>query len=217
MNETKRNFDQEAAAWDANAARVKLADDVAQAITRELTFTPEMDVADFGCGTGLISLRFAPLVASLTGMDTSPKMLDVFEEKAHAQGITNIRTHLLTDEALSYRSTYDVIVSSMTFHHVADTRALLARLFAALKPSGTLCVADLDSEHGAFHENNEGVFHFGFDRNELKKLFHAAGFLHVSEATAARITKQTRTGQPQSFSVFLISGSKPGSGPVHIP
>lgn len=216
MNETKRDFDQEASAWDANATRVKLADDVAQAITRQFFFTPAMAIADFGCGTGLISLRFAPMVASLTGMDTSQKMLGVFEEKARVQGITNTRTHLLTNETVFLRSAYDVIVSSMTFHHVADIRALLARLFAALKPSGTLCVSDLDSEHGAFHENNEGVFHFGFDRHELKALFQTAGFLRVSEATAAHITKQTRMGQTQSFSVFLISGSKPGSNPAHI-
>lgn len=34
-----RNFDQEASSWDGSPVRVKLADDVAAAISREITLT----------------------------------------------------------------------------------------------------------------------------------------------------------------------------------
>jgi len=40
----KRNFDQEAFSWDENPVRVKLAEDVASAIRREITLIKNMDV-----------------------------------------------------------------------------------------------------------------------------------------------------------------------------
>jgi len=44
MNGKQRDFDKEAAGWDDNPARVKLAADVASAIVRQVEFAPGMDV-----------------------------------------------------------------------------------------------------------------------------------------------------------------------------
>lgn len=53
MTGQKRDFDNAAATWDENPARVKLAHDVARAIRHTMQLTPDMDVLDFGGGTGL--------------------------------------------------------------------------------------------------------------------------------------------------------------------
>lgn len=50
--EGKKDFDKEADAWDENPARVKLANDVADAIITQARPNRGMDVLDFGCGTG---------------------------------------------------------------------------------------------------------------------------------------------------------------------
>ena len=55
----------------------------------------------------------------------------------------------------------------MTLHHIPDVARLLAEFRNVLKPGGRLCIADLDSDGGRFHEDSTGVFHPGFDRAVL--------------------------------------------------
>jgi len=48
MNTKNRNFDQEATNWDQAPGRVKVAQDIARSMIREITLTPDMNVLDFG-------------------------------------------------------------------------------------------------------------------------------------------------------------------------
>lgn len=207
MSTQGRDFDREAATWDEHPARVKLAEDVAFAITQQVTLRPDMGVLDFGCGTGLLTLRVASLVKSITGIDSSQGMLDVLKAKADRQGRTNVDTrHLSPGDSLP--GSYDVVVSSMVFHHVEDIDALLAQLFQTLRTPGYLCVADLDSDQGEFHDNTVGVFHFGFERAALHHAFVQTGFSRVKDVTATEVMKPTRRGDLRKFGVFLMIGEK---------
>jgi len=208
-NEEKKDFDKEAAQWDANPGRVKLANDIADAIIREVLPKREMDALDFGCGTGLVTLRLQPLVRSITGMDSSRGMLEVLESKIHDQGLVNVRTRFLDlEQGEKVDGRYDLIVSSMTLHHVPDPAALIAQLSAALLPLGTLAVADLDAEDGSFHGDNTGVHHRGFDRALVKGLLEKTGLTRVREVTAAVVTKEIDGNGRREFPVFLIMGNK---------
>ena len=208
----QRDFDKEAAGWDDNPTRVRLAEDVVAAVLRQVRLAPDLHVLDFGCGTGLVALRLAPLVKCVTGADTSCAMLEVLASKAAHQRLGNVHPRLIEPGA-SVPGTYDVIVSSMTFHHVEHTEALLASLFQALKPPGCLCVVDLDLEGGEFHQDNTGVFHFGFDRGALAGLFRDAGFTEVTATTASEVVKPVRGGAERKFSVFLMTGQKVAGRP----
>lgn len=48
MNTEKGNFDKEAASWDERPGRVKLAKDIAHAISKQIVLSPKMDVMDLG-------------------------------------------------------------------------------------------------------------------------------------------------------------------------
>ena len=72
MTTEKRDFDAAAASWDEKPGRVKLAGEVAEAIIRQVAPSKTMKAMDFGCGTGLVTLTLRPLVASITGIDSSP-------------------------------------------------------------------------------------------------------------------------------------------------
>jgi len=207
MKSQQHDFDKKAATWDENPTRVKLAEDVVHAIKQQVTLLPDMEVLDFGCGTGLLAMSVLASVKSVTGVDTSQGMLDVLEAKAQRQGLSNVYTrHLNPGDCLP--GAYDLIVSSMTFHHVENTEALLAQLFQTLKVSGKICVADLDLEPGTFHDDNTGIFHFGFDRDALRNLFMKAGFSNVKATTATEIIKPNFKGELRSFTVFLMVGEK---------
>lgn len=207
MSTETRDFDKEAAGWDDHPTRVKLAQDVANAIARAVPLGPTMDVLDFGCGTGIGTLQLAPSVGSITGVDSSAGMLEVLNAKIDRQGHTNVTTRRL-DAGDDLSGAYDLIVSSMTFHHIADVDAQLTQFFRSLKAPGWLCVADLDPEQGEFHDDNTGVFHFGFERDALRRAFVRAGFADVQEVTAAEVVKPTRSGELRTFSIFLVTGRK---------
>jgi 2-polyprenyl-3-methyl-5-hydroxy-6-metoxy-1,4-benzoquinol methylase len=208
-HEERKDFDKEAAQWDANPGRVKLAHDVADAIIREVSPTREMDALDFGCGTGLVTLRLQPLVRTITGMDSSEGMLAVLGSKVQGQGLVNVRMQFLDlEKGGKVNGRYHLIVSSMTLHHVPDPAGLIAQLSGALLPGGTLAVADLDSEDGSFHRDNTGVLHPGFDRARIRGIFEQAGLSGVREVTAAVVIKEIEKKGRREFPVFLLIGKK---------
>jgi 2-polyprenyl-3-methyl-5-hydroxy-6-metoxy-1,4-benzoquinol methylase len=207
--EERKDFDKEAAAWDANPGRVRLANDVADAIIREVAPSREMDVLDFGCGTGLVTLKLQPLVKSITGADSSKGMLGVLEGKIRTRGLPNVRTRLCDfEKGERVEGKFHLVVSSMTMHHVPDTAVLFNQWHELLSPGGLLCAADLDTEDGSFHGDNTGVFHPGFDRERLKTLLIATGFHDVRAVTAATMTKDIEGKGKKEFPVFLIMGKK---------
>ncbi|HNX82709.1 MAG TPA: class I SAM-dependent methyltransferase [Candidatus Omnitrophota bacterium] len=208
MNSTKRDFDKEAASWDS-PPRVKLAADVSKAILGQIQLKPDMELLDFGCGTGLVSFPLSSQVHSITGVDTSKGMLEVFEGKIKSKQVENIKTlHLDLEKGDTVSGRYHAIISSMTLHHVKDTVNLIRQFHRVLLPGGYIAIADLDEEGGRFHSNNDGVFHFGFDREKLCQLFVEAGFRDVSSATATQMNKLDSQGQDKVFSIFLITGRK---------
>ena len=79
---------------------------------------------------------------------------------------------------------FDGIISSMTIHHLEDIPALFSKFYTMLDDHGFIAIADLDSEDGTFHSDNEGVFHYGFDRHLLAEYAQKAGFKDVTFSLA---------------------------------
>jgi 2-polyprenyl-3-methyl-5-hydroxy-6-metoxy-1,4-benzoquinol methylase len=202
MTDTTR-FDQAAATWDLAERRVLLARGVAAAIAARVPLTRTMKVLDFGCGTGLVTLVLGPKVGSITGADTSTGMLDTLAEKAAAQGITLELKPLGSDGLADLGGPYDLIVSSMTLHHIADVPALFRRFLQHLAPGGQVALADLDEEDGSFHEDAAGVYHQGFSRNTIQAWLEAAGYGQIHVETAM-ITSKAGTDYP----VFLATARR---------
>lgn len=209
MEAQKRDFNKEAASWDENPVRVKLATEVAQAIRETVALTPEMNVLDFGCGTGLVTLALQPHVGAMTGVDSSAGMLDTLRAKVERAQLKNVTTRLLdVEKGDRIEGRFDLIVSSMTLHHIREVAPLLTLFHAILKPGGALCIADLDTEGGKFHGDNRGVFHFGFDRAQLRRDLTEAGFVDVRDRTAARVTRPSADGTVREFTVLLMTGRR---------
>ena len=204
-----RDFDKEAGKWDQNAGRVKLANEVADAMISTINPQKDMEVLDFGCGTGLVTLRLQPYVKSITGVDSSAGMLQMLKDKVAQQGLANVRTQLVDfEKGEKVDGKFDLIVSSMTVHHVPDTASLFRMWHDLLKPEGQVCFSDLDAEDGSFHTDNTGVFHFGFDRNSLMKLLASSGFSDIRGSTAATVVKEVEGKGTKEFQVFIIDARK---------
>ena len=209
MADEKFDFDKKAASWDDNPQRVRLANDIGGAILGENLLTPAMDVLEFGCGTGLLTLQLGPRVRSVTGVDGSSGMLGVIEAKIRSQGLKNIKTRLIDpSKGGLLEGAYHAVVSSMTLHHVKDTASLIGQFHRVTLPGGYVLLADLDPDEGKFHGENDTVFHGGFDRRALEKILVENGFCDVRVKTAATVEKTAPGGGTASLSVFLAIARK---------
>lgn len=205
----KWSFDKEAPTWDQNPIRVQLASDIFKALSEESLVRSDMDALDFGCGTGLLTLQLAAVVRSVTGVDTSQGMLDVLKAKIKERGLTNVKVQYLDlEKGDAFDGSYDLIVCSMTLHHVREIKPLLARFHQLAAPGGRLCIIDLDPDDGQFHGNNDTVFHNGFNRSMLHDVLLEVGFNHVQARMAARVTRPASNGIMRSFDIFLMAAWK---------
>jgi ubiquinone/menaquinone biosynthesis C-methylase UbiE len=210
MQAVKERFDRVAAAWDANPGRVILAQAVVAAIRKAVPLRCDMNVMDFGSGTGLVTLGLLPHVGRLTAADASGEMVRVLDEKLKALRIANVNT-LCCDigkNALPV-SGFDLIVSSMVLHHIPDVPAVFQRLRPCLRPGGWIALADLDSEDGTFHSDPTGVYHHGFDRAEISRWLQDAGFTETTSDEAHRMVRSATDGQIREYPIFLVTGRVP--------
>jgi len=216
MSETKSTyFDQAATTWDDNPIRVALMKAVAGAIIRQAQPTSRMAMLDYGCGTGLISFFLAPHVGTAMAADSSEGMLTVLRQKIEQNGVKTIRPVRLDLECDPLpEDRYDLIVTNMVMHHVSDTLGMLQKFHALLRPDGVLCISDLDTEPGVFHDAEAAttVHHHGFDRQEFKGLMLQVGFCDLGDSTVHTIRKPVASGGERDFPVFLISGRRLRSG-----
>jgi len=175
----------------------------------EVKLNHDMDVLDFGCGTGLVTLQLQPSVRTITGADSSHGMLDVLRSKIEERKLTNVKTEFIDlEKSVVLKNKYHLVVSSMTLHHVEDLGYIFHEFYNCLLSGGHLCIADLDSDGGDFHRDKIGVVHFGFDRSEMRRLFMQGGFQDVRDVTAARVVKDLPDGTVREFTVFLVTGRK---------
>ena len=196
------NFAHKSKSWDMNSKRVQNAKGIAEAIISTNHLNSRMKIMDFGTGTGLLSYFIAPFVDTIVAVDNSPSMLEVFREKALTFDChTRVEELDLSSESMEEK--FDGIISSMTLHHIKDTKALFLKLYNLLNDGGFIALADLESEDGTFHSDPTGVFHFGFDPKELKKMATDIGFKEIRVKRVSTIKKPHR-----AFDVFLISAIK---------
>jgi tRNA (cmo5U34)-methyltransferase len=102
-------------------------------------------VLDLGAGTGLLSLFVASSFpkATLTLLDSSEKMLEIARERFSNESDRIAFIHADYTQA-GIPGKYDVILSALSIHHLADgaKQALFQRIFEALSPPGVFINAD---------------------------------------------------------------------------
>jgi ubiquinone/menaquinone biosynthesis C-methylase UbiE len=163
------------------------------------------EALDFGCGTGLLTFALSPYAATIYGYDPSSEMQRIFRSKLDAYQTKNVR--LISGEEMKER-TFDVIFSSMVFHHIGDIIAELLGLRRLLAPDGRLMLIDLDKDDGAFHRHEPGFNgHNGFERNELRRVLESCGFHEVSISTVYEGVRQIGN-DPVEYSLFMATARR---------
>lgn len=95
----------------------------------------DLEVLDAGCGTGLCAPVLKPWARRLTGVDVSPRMLEL----ARRRGLYDVlEAAELTEWLPRHPGRFDLIAAADVLCYSGDLGPLLAGLAGALKPGGAL-------------------------------------------------------------------------------
>ncbi len=142
-------FDRLAPDWDAEMIR---SDEIIGTILNNAEVTAEKDILDVACGTGVLIPDFLKRnVASVTGIDISPKMAEIAKAKFPQKRVTILCGDV---ETTAFDRQFDCIVVYNAFPHFPDPGRLIQTLSTLLKPGGTLTVA-----HGMSREKIDAHHH----------------------------------------------------------
>lgn len=194
-------FDILARDWDLKPERVASAKNVSDKL-KSLFTIDGMDILDYGAGTGLVTFDLSEHARRIVAMDNSRKMLDEIDRKSENANIDNVHTryHDINHKDLP-QGQFDLFISSMTMHHIDDTKDFLTKAKASLVKGGYVAINDLEREDGSFHSmGNDDVAHLGFDRDKIEALFVELGMEIVFFETVEVISKK------QDYPIFLIVG-----------
>lgn len=202
MSQKKDYFEHKAQRYEEEVKRVDNVQNIADAILENIAYTKTMELMDFGSGTGLLTSKVAPFVKKITAVDMSKAMNEVLRTKQEnfPCELDIIELDLANNEI---NQKFHGIVSSMTIHHVEDILALFKKFYTMLVEGGTIALADLDKEDGSFHQEDTGVFHFGFDRDEFLQTAKEAGFKNLNIELVSVVSKPYG-----DYPIFLLTGEK---------
>ncbi len=140
--------------WDRIAeryARKPVPDEAAYRTKLEVTreyFRQDMQVMEFGCGTGSTAIAQAPFVRHILAIDISSKMIEIARAKAEESGVENVEFKQATIEELGTEcQPFDAVMGHSILHLVEDRDDTITRVHQMLKPGGvfvssTACIGD---------------------------------------------------------------------------
>lgn len=148
-------------------------------------------ILDVGCGTGRL-LRTAEQrfpAARLEGVDAAVEMV------RYAQGVLPAASRITFRQATAERlpfadAQFDLVFSTMTFHHWNDQRAGIAEVARVLKPGGRWLLADFIAT--GFMRNVRRLFRLRRfpERRVLDPLVAAAGLQVLASRRVPRVGSQ---------------------------
>lgn len=166
---------------------------------------PPLDVADFGCGSGILALEMARWAKSVVAVDSSATVLAKARARAEAAGGgLSRRIRFVKDDlqSLSQKaSSLDLVVISQSLHHVEKPERVIAEAARVLRPGGHLVVIELVPHKERWVVERLGHRWLGFDPDAVTRWMKEAGFtdLDLDDSIA-------KTNDP--FRPFLLRGRR---------
>lgn len=147
-------MDQSTRFWDKIAERYSkqpIADEAAYQKKLKVArgyFRPDMEVLEFGCGTGSTAIAHAPYVKHIQAIDSSSKMIEIAQRKADAAKVGNVTFRQSTIEEFSVpNGTLGAVLGLSILHLLENREEAIAKVYEILKPGGifvtnTACLGD---------------------------------------------------------------------------
>jgi len=142
---------------------------------------PPIDVADFGCGSGILSLEIARWARSVIAIDSSAQALAKARARAEAAELgRRIRFQRDDLQALSLKNhSLDLVVVSQSLHHVEAPEKVVAEAARVLRPGGSIVLIELFPHSEEWVRARLGHRSLGIDPADVKSWLRTAGFSSI--------------------------------------
>lgn len=142
---------------------------------------PRLDVADFGCGTGVLSVAIARWARHVVAIDQSATALAQARSRAQRAGVKNINFLQEDLHQLSLpEGKQDLVVISQSLHHVEEPERVLGEAARILCPGGRVVVLELLPHEERWVVERLGHRHLGFAPQALEDGLKRAGFVQTA-------------------------------------
>jgi len=111
-------------------------------------FRPDMEVLEFGCGTGSTAINHSPYVGHIHAIDISSKMIEIAQEKAGGGNVSNVTFEQSTIEGVSVPDqSLDAVLGLSILHLLENKEGAIEKVHRMLKSGGvfvtsTTCLGD---------------------------------------------------------------------------
>ena len=180
-------------------------------------------VADIGCGNGVLATEAALMGAEVDAIDISPAMLELAKVYARDRK-ARVRTQPAGLLSFAYQpSSYDLIVSEFTLHHLPDfwKAVALSRIYAALKPGANFYLRDIvfvampdGSERDVAEWADFNINNHGFERDSvvthMRDEYSTFGWVIERMLTEAGFTLAAADYHAPLHGTYLLQKPKPG-------
>ena len=138
-------------------------------------------VLEIGAGTGIFTLAIARHCREVLAVDISGNMLSLLEQKAAAEGVTNIRIVRGDVEKNELGGVFSVVCAFSALEYLADLPALINRLACHVDPGGTLYFITARRSLFRFitqagNAVRQGLWLKAHSRKEIAAMLRASGF-----------------------------------------
>jgi ubiquinone/menaquinone biosynthesis C-methylase UbiE len=116
-------------------------------ITREY-LRSDMEVLEFGCGTGSTAISHAPFVKHIQAIDISSRMIEIAQGKADAGNVENVTFERAAIGEFSVPDhSFDAVLGLSILHLLENKEDVISKVHKMLKPGGifvtsTVCLGD---------------------------------------------------------------------------
>lgn len=162
-----------------------------------------LKVLDFACGAGNITNHVKQFANEIVGIDISSDMVDAYKRRTGKRAYALDILTATKDQSELIGCDYDIVVCTLSYHHIENYELVTKKLVECLKKGGWLLVLDNDKDnhednvakifssgHSHQHENSPGevsrdraelgVAHHGLKAADLQKIFENAGLENVA-------------------------------------
>lgn len=154
-------------------------------------------ILDLGCGPGGLVPYLLDKSNKVTGIDSSPKMIEDAQKLfASEKRVQFIQSYLETIPIKT--NSVNAVIASMVLHHISKPPVVLEEAFRVLSDDGILCIVDLLKHEKEFMRDKFSDLWLGFEKEQLQDWLNQSGFN----------IKNTQQLKVRDFEIIIINSIK---------
>jgi ubiquinone/menaquinone biosynthesis C-methylase UbiE len=177
LKRTEKNrtyFDSVGKDWESIQKEV-LNPEVYRSIITSYISKKSKHILDLGCGPGGLVPYLLDKTEFVTGVDSSPKMIE--EAKSHFKKESRVNfMQALLEEIPFQEETIDSVVASMVLHHISNPPVVMNEVNRVLCDRGSFCIVELQKHNKEYMRDKFSDLWLGFEEAQLVEWLVYAGF-----------------------------------------